>query len=98
MKLHDIFRYSSTAIYNRKKRSVFTIFGVVVGIAAIISLLALGNGLEETIDYQFELGFPTGQLTVAKQTSIMSRTDFEVTLFINDTSLVEEIEKHWMNL
>ena len=92
MKLHDIFRYSSTAIYNRKKRSVFTIFGVVVGIAAIISLLALGTGLEKTIDSQFEMGFPLDTITISKQTSIMSRTDFDVTLFINDTSLVEEIE------
>ncbi|MCK5346443.1 MAG: ABC transporter permease, partial [Candidatus Heimdallarchaeota archaeon] len=92
MKLHDILAYSSTAIYNRKKRSFFTIFGVVVGIAAIISLLSLGNGLEETIDSQFEMGFPLDTITISKQTTIMSRTDFEVTLFINDTGLVEEIE------
>jgi putative ABC transport system permease protein len=92
MKLHDILNYSSTAIFNRKKRSIFTVFGVVVGIAAIISLLALGNGLEKTIDYQFELGFPTDTVTISKQTTIMSRTDFEVILFVNDTSLVEEIE------
>ena len=92
MKLHDIFNYSGTAILNRKKRSVFTVFGVVVGIAAIISLFALGTGLEETINEQFELGFPTDQITIAKQTSIMSRTDFEITLFINDTALVEELD------
>ncbi len=92
MKIQDIFRYSGLTLLNRKKRSIFTIFGVIVGIAAIISLLALGKGLELTIDEQFERGFPTNTITISKQTSIMSRTDFEVKLFINDTTLVEELD------
>ncbi len=92
LKIRDILKYSGLTLLNRKKRSIFTIFSVTVGIAAIISLLALGEGLELTIDEQFERGFPTNTITISKQTSIMSRTDFEVKLFINDTSIVEELD------
>lgn len=92
MKIRDIIGYSGITLINRKKRTIFTTIGVVVGIAAIISLLALGEGLEKTINSEFDKGFSTDTITIAKQTSIMSRTDFEVTLYINDSFLVEDLE------
>ncbi|WP_371805426.1 ABC transporter permease [Candidatus Lokiarchaeum ossiferum] len=91
MKIRDILGYSGITLISRKKRAMFTTIGVVVGIAAIISLLALGEGLEQTINDEFDKGFSTDTITIAKQTSIMSRTDFEVSLYINDSSLVENL-------
>ncbi len=37
----------------RKLRSVLTLIGIIIGIAAIISLITLGQGLENAIDKQF---------------------------------------------
>ena len=51
MKTVDIFGYSFSAIKLRKLRAALTILGVVIGIAAIVALLSITQGLQADYNY-----------------------------------------------
>lgn len=50
----DYFLLSLKSIRHRKLRSWLTVIGIVIGVAAIISLMTLSRSLENTIEDQFE--------------------------------------------
>lgn len=50
----DYFRMAVNSIRHRKLRSWLTVLGIVIGIAAIISLLTISRSLESTLEQQFE--------------------------------------------
>ena len=64
MKAGDIFSYSFSAIRLRKLRAGLTTLGVVIGIAAIVALLSITQGLQATITRQLQTGFATDTLIV----------------------------------
>jgi len=64
MKISDIFGYSFSAIRLRKLRAALTTLGVVIGIAAIVALLSITQGLQTTISGQLEQGLATDTLLV----------------------------------
>lgn len=64
MKARDILSYSFSAIRLRKLRAGLTTLGVVIGIAAIVALLSISQGLQSTITAQLERGFATDTLIV----------------------------------
>jgi putative ABC transport system permease protein len=64
MKAHDILSYSFSAIRLRKLRAGLTTLGVVIGIAAIVALLSISQGLQATITTQLERGFAIDTLIV----------------------------------
>ena len=51
--LKDFFNLAVENITHRQVRSWLTILGIVVGIAAVVALVALGQGLQYTVDQQF---------------------------------------------
>ncbi len=51
----DFFRLSVRSITRRGMRSWLTMMGIFIGIAAIVSLISLGEGLQSAINEQFEL-------------------------------------------
>jgi putative ABC transport system permease protein len=50
----DLIRIALTNIVHRSRRSLLTVIGVAVGIAAVVSLVSLGQGLESSIQQQAE--------------------------------------------
>jgi putative ABC transport system permease protein len=50
----DYFKIPWKEIRRRRMRSFLTLIGIFIGIAAIISLITLGQGLENAIDRQFQ--------------------------------------------
>jgi len=52
--IRDFISFSISNLKHRKLRSWLTILGIVIGIAAIISLITVGQGLEEAISSQFD--------------------------------------------
>jgi len=46
---------SFRSIMERKLRSLLTMIGIFIGIAAVVSLVSLGQGLQKTINQQFEM-------------------------------------------
>lgn len=88
MKIYVNWRSALKAIKKNKKRSILTMFGIVIGIAAVIAILSIGRGFERdtiksltnsdsdevTVDLYFT---PTGEM--------MSQANIE---FFNDSDLV----------
>jgi putative ABC transport system permease protein len=65
MRTRDIFSYSFNAIKLRKLRAALTTLGVVIGIAAIVALLSITQGLQDTISTELETGLATDTLIVS---------------------------------
>jgi putative ABC transport system permease protein len=65
MRARDVFGYSFSAIKLRKLRAGLTTLGVVIGIAAIVALLSITTGLQNTITNQLETGLATDTLIVS---------------------------------
>ena len=49
MKLSDLLLMSISNLWKRKLRTVLTVLGVVIGITSIVVMMALGNGLKESM-------------------------------------------------
>ena len=64
MKARDVFGYSFNAIKLRKLRAGLTTLGVVIGIAAIVALLSITQGLQATITDQLQQGLSANSLIV----------------------------------
>ena len=64
MKTTDVFGYSFNAIKLRKLRAALTTLGVIVGIAAIVALLSITQGLQVTLTDQLNQGLSANTLIV----------------------------------
>ncbi|MBW2995315.1 ABC transporter permease, partial [Candidatus Woesearchaeota archaeon] len=54
MVLYKYFEIAAKSLLARKLRSWLTIIGIVIVVAAIVSLISIGQGMQEVIDEQFE--------------------------------------------
>jgi putative ABC transport system permease protein len=99
MKVSDVFSYAFSAIKLRKLRSGLTTLGVVIGIAAIVALLSISQGLQGTITEQLQTGFATDTLIVSSGGGFgigaggamgIAESDFK--LLVNHTQTIDEIE------
>ena len=54
MKLIKSFKHALNMVVHAKIRSWLTILGIVIGVAAVISIVSLGNALEANVTSQFE--------------------------------------------
>ncbi|MEK6834727.1 MAG: ABC transporter permease [Nanoarchaeota archaeon] len=52
--IQEYFLLAINSIFHRKLRSWLTIIGIIIGVAAIISLITISRGLENSITSQFE--------------------------------------------
>lgn len=50
----ELIKIAVLNINKRKKRAALTMLGVFIGIAAVVSLISLGQGLQKTVNAQFE--------------------------------------------
>jgi len=69
MKTLDIFGYSFSAIKLRKLRAALTTLGVIIGIAAIVALLSITQGLQATLTGQLNQGLSADTLIVTPGSS-----------------------------
>jgi putative ABC transport system permease protein len=95
MNVSKIFSYAFSAIRLRKLRAGLTILGVVIGIAAIVALLSITQGLQITISAQLQSGFATDTLIVSSGGGFGmgfggAGSDFK--LLVNHTQIIDEIE------
>jgi putative ABC transport system permease protein len=68
MNISESFATAFDSIYANKMRSVLTMLGVIIGVAAVIALMSIGNGISEDI---------TGQLSSIGTNLIVISTDFD---------------------
>lgn len=52
--IKDFFALAVRNLLHRKRRSWLTVIGVFIGIAAVVSLVSLGQGLEDSVEKEFE--------------------------------------------
>jgi len=64
VKTYDIFGYSLSAIRLRKLRAALTTLGVIIGIAAIVALLSITQGLQVSITNDLNRGLSSNTLIV----------------------------------
>ena len=50
----ELFSIAFKNLKGRRLRSFLTIFGIVVGIAAIVALISIGEGLNQSVTAEFE--------------------------------------------
>ncbi|MBT4651267.1 ABC transporter permease [Candidatus Woesearchaeota archaeon] len=91
--IKDYFKIPAKEIRRRKMRSWLTLIGIFIGIAAIVSLITLGQGLENAIEKQFSaLGkdklfvLPQGGFFGMGSSELLTEDDLEV---ISDSSGVK---------
>ena len=80
MKTRDVFGYSFSAIRLRKLRAGLTTLGVVIGIAAIVALLSITTGLQNTITAQLNPPFEDARRLLESSLIEWGRSVLEVTL------------------
>ena len=72
MKTIDIFGYSFSAIKLRKLRAALTTLGVIIGIAAIVALLSITQGLQTSITGELNRGLSANTLIVIPGSSALA--------------------------
>ena len=92
MRIGDIFSYAFSAIKLRKLRAGLTTLGVVIGIAAIVALLSITQGLQAAIAFQLQKGFATDTLIVSAGGGLGVGADSGFSLLVNDTQTINDIE------
>jgi putative ABC transport system permease protein len=101
MKVGDVFSYAFGAIRLRKLRAGLTTLGVVIGIAAIVALLSISQGLQTTITDQLQSGFATDTLIVSPGSGGgvfsgvgggIGGTGSDFSLVVTDTQIINEID------
>ncbi|MEM2092754.1 MAG: FtsX-like permease family protein [Candidatus Bathyarchaeia archaeon] len=91
MMASDILSYALGAIKLRKLRAGLTTLGVVIGIAAIVALLSITQGLQVAITSQLQRGLATDTLIVSAGGSFGAGNS-RVSLLINDTDIINGIQ------
>ena len=89
MNARDVFSYAFSAIRLRKLRAGLTTLGVVIGIAAIVALLSLGQGFQNSITIQFQKGFATNTLIVSSRNFLGTASSYQ--LLVSDANAIENI-------
>ncbi|NOQ38595.1 FtsX-like permease family protein [archaeon] len=69
--ISDYFSYAFKNLKHRKVRTWLTMIGIVIGIAAVVSIISLGQGLENMIIGQFE-DMGADKITIMPGSSIFS--------------------------
>jgi len=99
MKARDIFSYAFGAIKLRKLRAGLTTLGVVIGIAAIVALLSITQGLQNTITVQLQKGLATDTLIVSTGRGFglggeggIGGANSGFKLLVNDTQTINQLE------
>ena len=91
--LKDYFNFAIRSLTRRKLRSWLTILGIVIGIAAVVSLISIGQGMEEAITDQFEeMGTNKIMVMAGGESTMMSMmSDVTNKLTEKDLDVVERV-------
>ena len=92
MKITQAIKMAITSLLSNKMRTFLTMLGIIIGIASVIDLIALGNGSKESVTKSIE-GMGTNLLTVSLTGSQnVTITDDEITTLKKESdSTIKEV-------
>ncbi len=96
MRAADAFQLVTTNLSRRKGRTILTTIGVVIGTAAIITMMSLGIGMEENLTSQFEAFGNANDITVMPPIKMGGSSPFTTEVsstVILDEEAVEELQE-----
>ncbi len=88
--LKDYLKLPWKEIKRRKLRSYLTLLGVFIGIAAIVSLISLGQGLENAIDKQFQ-SLGKDKLFITTKGGVFAGLGSSIKLYDEDLDTVRKV-------
>ncbi len=92
----DTARMSLRAIIVNKTRSILTMLGVIIGVGAVIMLIAIGNGIQEYITGQFDqLGANTISILpgdIFKSDGSFASQDQQISAFANNKLKLSDVK------
>ena len=92
MKIFDLLLMSMSNLWKRKLRTVLTVLGVVIGITSIVVMVALGNGLKESMLENYQNYSSMTQIRV-NSGSFYSSSDGQSEEKKLDDAFVSEIDR-----
>ena len=103
MRISDYIEQSFSNLWKKKLRTFLTIFGVVIGIGALVSMISFGKGVQKNVTDKFkELElfnyinvFPGSQKTQPRQSSEQGETEQEAVPHVRvlDDDFIQEVTK-----
>ncbi len=87
--ISDYFSYAFKNLRYRKVRTWLTMVGIVIGIAAVVSIISLGQGLEDMVTGQFE-DMGADKITVMPGSSIFSAGTATISLNQKDYDAIKQ--------
>lgn len=73
-----LFRVALRAIHRNKMRSLLTMLGIIIGVAAVIAMIAIGEGSKQSIQNQIS-GMGSNMITIRPASSMMGGARLDVT-------------------
>ncbi len=86
--IKDYFSYAFKNLKHRKTRTWLTMIGIVIGIAAVVSIISLGQGLEDMVTGQFE-DMGADKITIMPGSSLLSAGMATIPLTQKDYEVVK---------
>src|SRR4030065_598456 len=94
MKLYRLFIEALESLSGNKLRSMLTVLGIVIGVAAVITMLSIGRGAEASITSRIE-GMGTNLVYVSpgspSQGGVQSAAGSAGTLTLDDAEALAEV-------
>ena len=87
-KHRDLFLYVFANLKNRQLRSWLTVLGIIIGITAIVTLIAIAQGLDDAVKKELS-GFGADSIMVTPQVSFTGGPTMSGSLDLNDVELVK---------
>ena len=89
MNIYECIKSSFFNVFSNKMRTFLTMLGIIIGIASVIIIVAIGNGSQAAMEEEFE-SFGTGTL----QVSLVSSRDIETRdlLTMDDYYMLKELD------
>ena len=88
MKMLDVIRLAFRALTRNSMRTLLTMLGMIIGVAAVITMLALGNGAKASVQSSIQ-SLGTNTLMISSGSS--NRGGVRSGAFSSETLTVEEI-------
>ena len=90
--LSDYFKLALNNILRRKVRTFLTVLGILIGIAAVVSLVSLGEGFSNSVDQQFNM-IGADKLIISSNNRLSSFTNPFTTDYITKIEKVSGVSR-----